>query len=69
MLGLLLQIAQQKTAKTTKKIFKKKFISNLPTLIFSRHETETTGIFLGLGQICLFNVSIYSCPLGRNDVK
>ena len=37
------KIAQQKTAKTVKKIFKKFFISNLPTLIFSRYETGTTG--------------------------
>jgi hypothetical protein len=29
--GTLLQFAQQKTAKTMKKIFKKKFISDLPT--------------------------------------
>jgi hypothetical protein len=28
-----------------KKIFKKKFISDLPTLIFSQYETGTTGIF------------------------
>jgi hypothetical protein len=28
---------------------KKKFISDLPTLIFSRYETGTTGIFLRLG--------------------
>ena len=46
--GTLLQIAQQKTAKTMKKIFKKKFISDLPTLIFSRYETRTTGLFLRL---------------------
>jgi hypothetical protein len=31
-----------------KKIFKKKIISDLPTLIFSRYETGTTGIFLRL---------------------
>jgi hypothetical protein len=31
--------------KTMKKIFKKKIISDLPTLIFSRYETGTTGIF------------------------
>jgi hypothetical protein len=43
--GTLLQIAQQKTAKTMKKIFKKKIISYLPTLIFSRYETGTTGTF------------------------
>jgi hypothetical protein len=43
--GTLLQIAQQKTAKTMKKIFKKKLIPDLPTLIFSRYETGTTGIF------------------------
>jgi hypothetical protein len=43
--GTLLKIAQQKTAKTMKKIFKKKCISYLPTLIFSRYETGTTGIF------------------------
>jgi hypothetical protein len=28
-----------------KKIFKKKIISDLPTLIFSRYETGTTGFF------------------------
>jgi hypothetical protein len=44
--GTLLQIAQQKNAKTMKKIFKKKFISDLPTLIFSWYETGTTGFFL-----------------------
>jgi hypothetical protein len=27
------------------KILEKKFISNLPTLIFSQYETGTTGIF------------------------
>jgi hypothetical protein len=31
--------------KTMKKKFKKIFISDLPTLIFSRYETGTTGIF------------------------
>jgi hypothetical protein len=31
-----------------KKIFKKIFISDLLTLIFSPYETGTTGIFLGL---------------------
>jgi hypothetical protein len=31
--------------KTMKKIFKKKIISDLPTLIFLRYETGTTGIF------------------------
>jgi hypothetical protein len=31
--------------KTMKKIFKKKIISDLPNLIFSRYETGTTGIF------------------------
>jgi hypothetical protein len=41
---LKLQIAHQKTVK----IMQKKFISDLPTLIFSRYETGTTGIFLGL---------------------
>jgi hypothetical protein len=35
----------QKTAKTMKNIFKIKFISDLPTLIFSLYETGTTGIF------------------------
>jgi hypothetical protein len=43
--GTLLQIAQQKNAKTMKKIFKKKFISDLPTLIFPRYETGTRGVF------------------------
>jgi hypothetical protein len=45
MSGLSLQIAQQKNAKTMKKIFKNKIISDLPTLIFSQYETGTTGIF------------------------
>jgi hypothetical protein len=31
--------------KTMKKKFKKKIISDLPTLIFSQYETGTTGIF------------------------
>jgi hypothetical protein len=49
--GTPLQIAQQKIAKTMKKKYsKKKCISDLPTLIFSRYETGTTGIFLGLGM-------------------
>jgi hypothetical protein len=43
--------------KTMKKIFKKKIISNLPTLIFSRYETGTTGFF--------FTPS--GCDLDRND--
>jgi hypothetical protein len=43
--GTLLQIAQQKTPKPWKKYSKKKIISDLPTLIFSRYETGTTGIF------------------------
>jgi hypothetical protein len=35
---------------------KKKFISDLPTLIFSRYETGTTGIFfLHLRQIISIN--------------
>ena len=47
--GTLLQITQQKTAKTMKKkIFLKRFFSDLQILIFSRYETGTTGIFLGL---------------------
>ena len=45
--GTLLKIAQQKTAKTMK------IISDLPTLIFSRYETGTTGIFLGF-RACLY---------------
>jgi hypothetical protein len=31
-------LAQQKNAKTTKKILKQKYISDLPTLIFSWYE-------------------------------
>jgi hypothetical protein len=66
--GTLLQIAQQKTAKTMKKIFKKKFISDLPTLIFSRYETGTTGIFFYALVLLLLWVSMceklttISCP-------
>ena len=33
-----MQITQQKNAKIMKKIFKKKFISDLPNLIFSGYE-------------------------------
>ena len=40
-----LKNTSKKPAKTMKKIFLKKFISDLPTLIFSRYETGTTGIF------------------------
>jgi hypothetical protein len=40
--GTLLKIAQQKTVKKYSKIF---FISDLPTLIFLRYETGTTGFF------------------------
>jgi hypothetical protein len=44
-----MKISQQKNAKTMKKYSKNKFISDLPsTLIFSRYETGTTCIFLGL---------------------
>jgi hypothetical protein len=43
--GTLLKIAQQKTAKNHEKNIQKKFISDLPTLIFSWYETGTTGIF------------------------
>jgi hypothetical protein len=46
--------------KNMKKIFKKKIISDLPTLIFSRYETGTTGIFLRLmqnRQFCGYNKS------------
>ena len=35
-----------------KKIFIKKHISDRPTLIFSRYETGTTGIFLRLTLTC-----------------
>jgi hypothetical protein len=59
--GTLLQITQQKNAKTMKKIFEKKCISDLPTLIFSRYETGNTGIFLGL--------SIYSCTGDDNKFQ
>jgi hypothetical protein len=51
--GTILQIAQQKNGKTMKKLVKKKIISDLPTLIFSRYETGTTGIFLGPIQFIL----------------
>jgi hypothetical protein len=46
--GLLPKLASVVTLiieKTMKKIFQKKIISDLPTLIFSRYETGTTGIF------------------------
>jgi hypothetical protein len=43
--GTLLQIAQQKKCQNHEKNIQKKIISDLPTLIFSRYETGTTGIF------------------------
>jgi hypothetical protein len=45
----------QKTAKTMKKYSKKNIISDLPTLIFSRYETGTTGIYF-FYAICLFGL-------------
>jgi hypothetical protein len=56
--GTLLQIAQQKTAKNIKKIFKKIFISDLPTLIFSQYETGTTGIIFRPGHPILSSYNI-----------
>jgi hypothetical protein len=56
------------------KTMKKKFISDLPTLIFSRYETGTTGIFFTpnillihacryqLGTTCAF-LAVYSLDL------
>jgi hypothetical protein len=45
--GTLLQITQQKNTKTMKKLF----ISDLPTLIFSRYETRTTGFFYAFSEV------------------
>jgi hypothetical protein len=42
------------------KIFKKKCISDLLTLIFSRYETGTTGIFLRLMQLTYFRYVGYT---------
>jgi hypothetical protein len=49
-------LAQQKNAKTMKKIFKKNFF-----LTFSQYETGTTGIFLGLkdGKSLFSNCGCY----------
>jgi hypothetical protein len=55
--GTLLQIAQQKTAKTIEK-YSKNIISDLPTLISSRYETGTTGSFLGLIMLLKFRNNI-----------
>jgi hypothetical protein len=44
--GTLLQIAQQKTAKTMKKKFKKKMYFQPIDPNFSQHETGTTGFFM-----------------------
>ena len=44
--GTLLKIPA-KIAKIMKKNIQKKVVSDLPTLIFLRYETGTTGIFLG----------------------
>jgi hypothetical protein len=46
--GTVLKIAQQNNRQNHEKKFKKRIIPDLPTLIFSRYETGTTGIFLGL---------------------
>jgi hypothetical protein len=55
-----------------KKIFKKKIISDLPTLIFSRYETGTTGIFLRLtynfGKISMIFLLILAEMLRKIDI-
>jgi hypothetical protein len=56
--GTLQQISPQKRQNHEKKIFKKKFISDLLTLIFSRYETGTTGIFLGPMVNWVFSFSL-----------
>jgi hypothetical protein len=55
----LLQIAQQKTAKTMKKIFLKKCISDLPTLIFSRYEPESQVFFMPKFKNNIFSEKTY----------
>jgi hypothetical protein len=45
MSGLYCKSPSKKPPKPWKKYLKKKFISDLPTLIFSQYETGTTGIF------------------------
>jgi hypothetical protein len=47
MSGIYCKSRSKKTPKPSKNIQKKKFISDLPTPIFSRYETGTTGIFFG----------------------
>ena len=42
----LLQIAQPKKRQNHERNIQKKFISDLPILLFSRYENGTTGIFL-----------------------
>jgi hypothetical protein len=49
----------KKPPKLMKKIFKKKIISDLLTLIFSRYETGTTGFFFTpdtLGLVDIYQV-------------
>ena len=66
--GTLLKIAQQKTAKTMKKIF----ISELPTLIFSRYETGTTVFFRPNEEnytICSCGQTVNTLALGKSTVN
>ena len=70
--GTLLKIAQQKTAKTMKQIFKKMFISDLPTLIFSRYETGTTGFFRPNEEnytVCSWGQTVSTLALGKSTVN
>jgi hypothetical protein len=55
-----MQITQQKTAKIMKKIFKKKFISDLSNLIFSGYENFFRPYYL---QLCILEKLSHSKKL------
>jgi hypothetical protein len=64
--GTVLKITQQKkTHQNHEKKYLKKILSNLPTLVFSRHETGITGIFFRPKQWILAKLARMhtgSCP-------
>jgi hypothetical protein len=58
--------------KNHEKNIQKKIISDLPTLIFSRYETGTTGIFLRLtasGNLCALDASYFIILLQTITIK
>jgi hypothetical protein len=55
--------------KPWKKYLKKKIISDLPTLIFSRNETGTTGIFFTPNKLSLVGMQLPEKYKAKFDVS